>query len=68
VFNRMRGSLNRARQDGTSNEEIRRGEYAEHLISTFDDLLERLGTSAIDLSVGAERSPAFCGRTVTLST
>jgi hypothetical protein len=44
-FNRMRASLNRARQNVTSDEEITRDEYAENLIRTFDDILERLGTS-----------------------
>jgi hypothetical protein len=44
-FNRMRASLNRARQNVSPDEEIGRYEYTESLIRTFDDLLEKLGTS-----------------------
>ena len=44
-FNRMRASLNRARQNVSADEEITRTEYAENLVRIFDDLLERLGTS-----------------------
>lgn len=44
-FNRMRASLNRARQTPSANEQIAHDNYADHLIRTFDDLLEKLGTS-----------------------
>lgn len=44
-FNRMRASLNRAKNTTQANEELVRIEYSIHLIRTFDDLLERLGTT-----------------------
>ena len=44
-FNRMRGSLNRARNQENSNETVIEREYAEAIIHSFDEQLERLGTS-----------------------
>jgi len=44
-FNRMRASLNRARQAATViNQNLARDEYASNLIRTFDDILEHYGT------------------------
>jgi hypothetical protein len=42
-FNRMRASLLRARADETAVRAIVESEYAETLIRTFDDLLEKVG-------------------------
>ena len=44
-FNRMRGSLNRARNQEDANEIIIEWEYAEEVVSSFDEQLERLGKS-----------------------
>ena len=44
-FNRMRGSLNRARNQENSNETVIEREYAETIIHSFDEQLGRLGTS-----------------------
>ena len=44
-FNRMRGSLNRVRNQVTANEMVIDQEYAEALIHSFDERLEQLGTS-----------------------
>lgn len=44
-FNRMRASLNRARQALSANAEIAREDYAVHLVMTFDDLLEKYDDS-----------------------
>lgn len=44
-FNRMRGSLNRARDQENANETVIEREYAEEVIRSFDEQLERLGTS-----------------------
>ena len=44
-FNRMRGSLNRARNQENANETVIEREYAEEVIRSFDEHLERLGAS-----------------------
>jgi hypothetical protein len=44
-FNRMRASLNRARQAPIVSDDMARDDYASHLIQTFDDLLERYGAT-----------------------
>jgi hypothetical protein len=44
-FNRMRGSLLRARADVAAGAVLAEGEYAEAVLRSFDDLLERVGTS-----------------------
>lgn len=44
-FNRMRASLNRARQAPIFSEEMARDDYASHLIRAFDDILERQGVT-----------------------
>ena len=44
-FNRMRGSLNRVRNQENANEIVTAQEYAEALIQSFDERLEQLGTS-----------------------
>lgn len=44
-FNRMRASLNRARQVPAASGEITRDDYASHLIRTFDDILEIHGVT-----------------------
>ena len=43
-FNRMRGSLNRARNHESAMESVSEQEYAEAIIHNFDEQLERLGT------------------------
>jgi hypothetical protein len=53
-FNRMRASLNRARQVTGANKEIARYDYADQLIRTFDDLLEKVGTSGTRFERWAE--------------
>jgi hypothetical protein len=42
-FNRMRASLNRARQDSTQDNEVLQADYSDHLLMVFDDLLEKYG-------------------------
>ena len=44
-FNRMRGSLNRARNHGIAAASIVEQEYGESIIQGFDERLEHLGTS-----------------------
>ena len=44
-FNRMRASIGRAQQDERAMNAVAEGEYADSLIRSFDDHLERLGTS-----------------------
>lgn len=44
-FNRMRGSLNRVRNQVTANEMVIEREYATAIIHSFDERLEQLGTS-----------------------
>lgn len=44
-FNRMRASLNRARQVAAVSEDMARDDYANHLLRAFDDILERQGTT-----------------------
>jgi hypothetical protein len=44
-FNRMRASLNRARQVPVFGAEIARDEYSGHLIQAFDDILEKQGVT-----------------------
>ncbi len=44
-FNRMRGSLNRARNHSIATESIVQQEYGESIIHGFDERLERLGTT-----------------------
>ena len=44
-FNRMRGSLNRARNQENANETVIEQGYAVEVIRSFDEQLERLGTS-----------------------
>lgn len=42
-FNRMRASLNRARQAPVFSEEMAKDDYASYLIQVFDDILEKQG-------------------------
>lgn len=44
-FNRMRASLYRARRVAVVNDEMGRSVYPDQLITTFDELLERLGVT-----------------------
>ena len=44
-FNRMRASIGRAQQDERAMNAVAEGEFADSLIRSFDDHLERLGTS-----------------------
>jgi hypothetical protein len=44
-FNRMRASLNRARQAPVVSQEMARDDYGSHLIQAFDDILERQGVT-----------------------
>ena len=44
-FNRMRGSVNRARNDTSVTNRMIEQEYAESIIHSFDECMERLGTS-----------------------
>lgn len=44
-FNRMRASLNRARQTPRVSEEMARDDYASNLLRAFDDILERQGVT-----------------------
>ncbi len=44
-FNRMRGSLNRVRNQENADETVIKREYAEEVIHRFDEQLERCGTS-----------------------
>lgn len=44
-FNRMRASLNRAKQVAVSNAEVTKDEYASHLLRAFDDILEKEGAT-----------------------
>jgi len=44
-FNRMRASLLRARRDRVALGALSAGEYGEALVRSFDDILEKLGTS-----------------------
>ena len=46
-FNRMRGSLNRVRNQEKANETVIEQEYAEEVIHRFDEQLERCGTSGL---------------------
>ncbi len=44
-FNRMRGSLLRARNDAVAAGRVTEVEYAEALVRSFDDFLEKVGTT-----------------------
>ena len=54
-FNRMRGSLNRARNQENANETVIERECAEEMIRSFDEQLERLGTSGPKFQKFVER-------------
>ena len=54
-FNRMRGSLNRARNQENANETVIEREYAEEVIRSFDEQLERLGKSGPKFQKFVER-------------
>jgi hypothetical protein len=58
-FNRMRASLNRARQAPAASREIMRDDYASHLIRAFDDMLELHG-------VTGNRFDRWCDSTTSL--
>ena len=53
-FNRMRGSLNRVRNQENSNETVIERECAEAIIHSFDKQLERLGTSGPEFQKSIE--------------
>ena len=54
-FNRMRGSLNRARNQEDANEIVIEWEYAEEVVRSFDEQLERLGKSGLKFQKFVER-------------
>ena len=58
-FNRMRASLYRARRVAISDNEIGRSDYPNQLITTFDEMLEKYGTTGNKFEKWCEKMNAL---------